>query len=188
VILPRRLPSFDLDDRPKINREPSRILAFVVPWLSVIAGSVAGTVLWIASAPLLPPFGLLTFIAWRQLRPGLLPVWAGLPLGLCDDLLSGQPMGSAVLLWSLAALALDAIEARIPWRLFVFDWLVATALIAAAIVLGTLIANLTGGATPLRFVAPQAGLSVLVFPFVARFVAVFDRLRLLPFVEVREWR
>lgn len=187
MIRPRLVNPFELDERPKINRAPSRLLARVVPWLSVVAGSLASVVLWVASAPLLPPFGLLAFIAWRQLRPGLLPVWAGLPLGICDDLLSGQPMGSAVLLWSLTALVLDSVEVRVPWRLFMLDWLIASALIAAAIVLGALIANLTGGDTPLRFVAPEVGLSVLGYPFIARIVAALDRLRLFPFIEVREW-
>jgi rod shape-determining protein MreD len=171
----------------RINREPSRTLARVVPWASVIVGSVAATVLWIASAPLLPPFGLLVLIAWFQLRPSLLPVWAGLPLGIVDDLLSGQPMGSAVLLWSLSILALEAIEARIPWRIFVFDWLVAALLIAAAIALGALIPNPAAGIAPLLLIGPQIALSVLAYPAIARFVAALDRFRLLPFVEVNEW-
>ena len=33
-----------------------------------------------------------------------------------DDLFSGQPMGSAMLLWSVAMIALEAIEQRFPWR------------------------------------------------------------------------
>jgi rod shape-determining protein MreD len=171
----------------RINREPSRTLAHIVPWTSVIVGSFAATLIWIASAPVLPPFGLLLLLAWYQLRPGLLPVWAGLPLGVVDDLVSGQPMGSAVLLWSLAILALEAIEARIPWRIFVFDWLVAAVLIGAVITLGALIPNPASGIAPLLLVGPQIGLSVLAYPAVARFVAALDRFRLLPFVEVTEW-
>jgi rod shape-determining protein MreD len=171
----------------RINREPSRTLARVVPWASVVIGSAAATLMWIASAPVLPPFGLLLLIAWFQLRPGLLPVWAGLPLGIFDDLVSGQPMGSAVLLWSLAILVLEAIETRIPWRIFVFDWLVAAALISTAIVLGALIPNPASGIATLLLIGPQVGLSVLAYPAVARFVAMLDRFRLLPFVEVTEW-
>jgi rod shape-determining protein MreD len=184
--LRRLLTSADSAGVP-INRVPSRTLAQVVPWASVVVGSVAATLMWIASAPVLPPFGLLLLVAWYQLRPGLLPVWAGLPLGIFDDLVSGQPMGSAVLLWSLAILALEAIEARIPWRIFVFDWLVAALLIGVAIALGALIPNPAGGLAPLLLIGPQIGLSILAYPAVARFVAMLDRFRLLPFVEVTEW-
>lgn len=171
----------------QINRRPSTVVAVGVPWLSVALGSLLTTNLWVASAPLLPPLGLLILIAWRQLRPGVQPVWAGLPLGLFDDLVSGQPMGSAVLLWSAALLLLDALEARVPWRNFLIEWVVASVLIAAAIVLGALIANVTGGATPLVFTAPQIGVSILIYPLVGRFVARLDRMRRLPFLEVRAW-
>ena len=78
-----------------------------------MAGKMGPGWLLIASAPVLPPLGFLAFVAWRQLRPGLLPVWAGLPLGLFDDLFSGQPFGTAVMLWSIAAIVLDVIEARL---------------------------------------------------------------------------
>jgi hypothetical protein len=56
------------------------------PWLPIIA-----------PAPVPPPLGFLLLLAWRLLRPGLLPPWAGLPLGLFDDLYSGQPTGSGPL-------------------------------------------------------------------------------------------
>ena len=52
---------------------------------------------------------------WRMLRPGLLPLWAGLPMGLFDDMYSGQPLGSGILLFSLTLIALDLIELRFPW-------------------------------------------------------------------------
>jgi rod shape-determining protein MreD len=187
VIWLPRLPSLESPERPPINRAPSRLLARTVPWVSVMAGSVAATTLWITSAPVVPPLGLLMLIGWRQVRPGLLPIWAGLPLGLFDDLISGQPVGCAVLLWSLCELLLDGLEQRIPWRRFAFDWFVAAALIAATIALGVGIANLTGGATPLRLTLPQIGLSILAYPMVARMIAVLDRFRLLPIAPARAW-
>ncbi len=88
--------------RKRINRAPSPFIARGLPWLSIMLASLVPGWLVIASAPVMPPLGFLVLVAWRQLRPGLLPVWAGLPLGLFDDLYSGQPLGSAVLLWSLA--------------------------------------------------------------------------------------
>ena len=48
-----------------------------------------------------------------------------LPLGLFDDLVSGQPLGSAMLLWTLCFLAIDVLEQRLVWRDFWQDWLIA---------------------------------------------------------------
>jgi rod shape-determining protein MreD len=139
----------------------------------------------IASAPVFPPFGFLVFISWRQLRPGLLPVWAGLPLGIFDDLFSGQPFGSAVLLFSAAAIALDVIETRLPWRNFLTEWLVAIGLIIVYIGLELALANLGGASTPVRVTWPQIVISILAYPLVGRFVALADRIRLTPFLETR---
>lgn len=170
--------------RKRINRAPSPLLARSVPWATVMLGSLLPAWIFIASAPFLPPFGFLVLVAWRQLRPGLLPVWAGLPLGLFDDLYSGQPLGNGVFLWSVAVIALDVIEARLPWRNFFTEWLVAAALIGAYIVLSLGVANIAGGAAPVEVVVPQVILSVLLYPVIARMVAAFDRFRLIPFREV----
>lgn len=167
--------------RKTINREPLPVVAIGVPWLAVMLGSLSPTWPVIASAPVLPPLGFLFMLAWRQQRPGLLPVWAGLPLGLFDDLYSGQPFGSAVLLWSLAMLALDAVEVRFPWRNFVINWLEAAGLIVAYLLLGLALANAGGGSTPLRVILPQIAISVLVYPLCGRLMALFDRFRLIPF-------
>jgi rod shape-determining protein MreD len=180
-----RFPSAKADRfRKRINREPSPLLARTVPWATVMLGSLAPSWIVIASAPLLPPLGFLVLVAWRQLRPGLLPVWAGLPLGLFDDLYSGQPMGSAVLSWSLAVIVLDVVEARLPWRNFLTEWLVAAGLIAAYICLSLAFANLAGASTAFRIIVPQITLSILIYPLVGRLVAAFDRFRLLPFREI----
>ncbi|MFD2136156.1 rod shape-determining protein MreD [Novosphingobium resinovorum] len=94
------------------------------------------------------PLGFLMFIAWRQLRPGLMPMWAGLPLGLFDDLFSGSPFGTAVLLWSLSTIVLDHVETRLPWRNFLTEWLVAIGLIVAYIVLCLGVSNIAGACAP----------------------------------------
>lgn len=170
--------------RKRINRAPSPLVALSLPWVSVMLGSVVPAWLVIASAPLVPPLGFMMLVAWRQLRPGLLPVWAGLPLGLFDDLYSGQPLGNGVLLWSLAVIVLDVVEARLPWRSFFTEWLVAAGLIFGYLVLGLGIANLTGGATPFHVIVPQIILSTFLYPLVGRLVAMFDRFRLFPFRKV----
>jgi rod shape-determining protein MreD len=171
--------------RRRINRVPSPLLARGVPWLSVMLGSLLPGWLFIASAPYVPPLGFLTLLAWRQLRPGLLPVWAGLPLGLFDDLYSGQPLGSAILLWSVAMIVLELIELRFPWRSFALEWLVAAALIFTYILASLGLANAAGGDTSVLVLAPQFILATLVYPFVARLVAALDRFRLIPFVDLR---
>jgi rod shape-determining protein MreD len=170
--------------KPRINRAPSPVLAVCLPWVLVMLGSLSPAWPIIASAPLVPPFGFLLLIAWQQLRPGLFPVWAGLPLGLFDDLYSGQPFGSAVLLWSLAMLALEFLEVRFPWRGVVLNWLSASGIIAAGLVLGLMIANAGGGSASVAILIPQILFSILAYPIAARLVGAVDRFRLIPIKAV----
>lgn len=171
--------------RQRINRAPSPLIARALPWLTILLGSLLPGWLLIASAPVLPPVGYLMFVGWRQLRPGLMPMWAGLPLGLFDDLFSGQPFGCAVLLWSISAIVLDLIETRLPWRNFLTEWLVAIGLIVAYILLCLILSNIAGASAPLRIILPQIVISVLAYPLVGRLVAMADRVRLTPFMVVR---
>ncbi|MBS0477325.1 MAG: rod shape-determining protein MreD [Proteobacteria bacterium] len=179
--LPRQLQKLG---QPRINRAPSPFIALVTPWLLVMLGSLCPLMPLIASAPIVPPFGFLLLIGWQQLRPGLFPVWAGLPLGLFDDLYSGQPFGSAVLLWSVTMIALDVIEARFPWRGFWLNWLAAAGFIAAYLILSLLLSNLGGGHARLLILGPQLIVSVLTYPLAARLVGLFDRFRLVPLKAV----
>lgn len=167
--------------RSRINSAPSPLLATIFPWLSILLATLVPSWVLIASAPVLPPLGFLAFVAWRQLRPGLLPVWAGMPLGLFDDLFSGQPFGAAIMLWSLAAIVIDYIEARLPWRNFLTEWAVATGLIVLYIGTGLLLANWSGGSTPIAVIVPQIVISVFAYPLVGRLVALLDRIRLTQF-------
>ena len=77
----------------RINRTQSPLRAGSVPYLSIMLGSLVPLLLIADVMPLLPPLGFLMLIAWRLMRPGLLPLWAGAPLGAFDDLVSGQPFG-----------------------------------------------------------------------------------------------
>ncbi len=171
--------------RSDLNRAPMPALAYLTPWLSIVLASVAPGWLLIASAPLMPPVGFLTLLGWRQLHPGLLPVWAGLPLGLVDDLVSGQPVGSGVLLWSVVMLVLEAIELRWPWRNFLVEWGVSSAIIASYLVMTGFFANGVSRPDWLLVIPPQVVLSILIYPLVARMVAWLDRLRLTRFRVTR---
>lgn len=166
--------------RKKINRAPSPAIALSLPWLSVMFGSLSPAWPIVASAPVMPAFGFLMLVAWQQLRPGLFPVWAGLPLGLFDDLYSGQPMGSAVLLWSLAMIVLDVIETRFPWRGFVQDWLAAAVIIVFYLLATVALANLEGAHAAYGIMIPQLVVSLLAYPLVGRIVAAVDKVRLYP--------
>lgn len=168
----------------QINRSHSPVLARSVPWLTVMLGSLLQTLPMISSAPLVPPLGFLALLAWRQLHPGLLPVWAGLPLGLVDDLFSGQPMGCAMTLWSIAMITFDLIEQRFPWRSYLLDWAVAAAAIVLYLLASALLAHSGRGIAAIGLLAPQLLLSVLIFPLVERLIAVCDRLRLRRFRTV----
>ena len=164
--------------RPRINRGPSKILAISAPWILVMLGSLSPVWPLIASGPLVPPFGFLLLVIWQQLRPGLFPVWAGLPLGLFDDLLSGQPFGSAVMLWSAAMILLDVFEARFPWRSIVFNWLVASILTVSYLAAAAWLAGASG--PQMLTLMPQAMLSILACPALALLVSMTDRFRLIP--------
>ena len=184
AVLRRQQDSINQRLRKRINRAPSPILSRGVPWASVMLLSLGPFAPLFVSAPIMPPLAFMALLAWRMLRPGMLPVWAGAPLGAVDDLYSGQPFGSAVLLWSLAMLLMDLVDIRLRWRGFLQDWALAAGLIAAYLVLAALVANLAGGAAPLRVMVPQIALAVIAHPLVTRLVAALDKLRLLPLQKV----
>lgn len=165
----------------RISRAPSPLVAYATPWVTVALASCLPGWPLIAMAPIMPPLGFMTLLAWRQLRPGLLPVWAGLPLGLVDDLFSGQPFGAAIALWSITMIAMDAIEARFPWRNFITDWLVAGLFILAYLALGWLVAGHSGGAIEPLLMVPQGLLALAAYPVVGRTIGLIDRWRLMRF-------
>ncbi|MFM6933188.1 MAG: rod shape-determining protein MreD [Novosphingobium sp.] len=171
--------------RKEINRTHSPVLASAMPWLSIMLASVLPQWLSIFSAAVLPPFGYLLLVAWRQVRPGVLPVWAGLPLGLFDDLYSGMPLGTGILLWSITLIGMELLEARYPWRGLLVDWLAGSVIAGVYIVLCSVIAG-TGdsgmSALPMLF---QIAASALLFPLVGRYAAFCDRLRLKRFRSMR---
>ena len=163
----------------RINRTQLPLLAYGLPWLTIVLGSLTPWLPIIAPAPMLPPFGYMLLLAWRLLRPGLLPLWAGLPLGLFDDLYSGQPLGSGILLFSLTLLAIELIELRFPWRTFLLDWLTASAMLVAYIAFAALFSGAALTLVQLTVIVPQLLLSIVLFPIIARMVSFLDRLRLM---------
>lgn len=162
----------------RINRDSSPWRALTVPYATIMLGSLLPFLFLADVVPVAPPLGFLMFIGWRIFRPGLLPLWAGAPLGAFDDLFSGQPFGSAILLWSIAMIVLELIENRFPWRGFWQDWFTAS----LAVVTYILVAMVVSGSqltVPMALSAlPQMALAILLYPFLAQVVARFDRFRL----------
>ncbi len=150
-----------------------------VPVASVmIASLVPLMVPVIASTALAPSLGLVMFLAWRLLRPGLWPVWIGLPLGLWDDAAGVTEVGSGPLLWTAAVLAIDYLDRRLYWRGFAEDWAIAAGLIAAVcLVTGWLGSGGLPASQWVWLVAPQILMGICLFPLATRLVAALDRIR-----------
>ncbi len=162
----------------RINRDHSPWRLRSVPYLTIMLGSLLPVFVIAGLMPLMPPLGYLMLLGWRMVRPGLLPLWAGAPLGAFDDLLSGQPFGSAILLWSLTMIAIELIEARFPWRGFWQDWATATLATLQYLVIALAVSGAPITLEMLKVTIPQALLSVLLYPILARMVARLDRFRL----------
>lgn len=141
--------------------------------LSILAGSLVTLVPVVASVPFLPPFGLLMLLGWRLLRADALPVWAAAPLGLFDDLVSGQPIGSAMLLWQLCTLGIDLLDTRLLARDFWQDWLLAGAAVAFCLITGRLFAS-TLGAHVDTVLLIQIVVSIALFPLATRLCTAME--------------
>lgn len=156
-----------------LQQSPARAL----PWVTVMAGSLVTIIPVAATLPLLPPFGLLMLLAWRLLAPLALRRWTPALLGLFDDCLSGQPMGSSMMLWTLSFVLIDLFDQRTIFRAFTQDWLIAAAVIAFCLIGGRLLAAPLGGHVD-SVLLIQIAVSVLLFPLAARAVAWVDRRRI----------
>ena len=163
----------------KINRDHWPVLMHGVPWLSIMLFSLAPMLPIIAPAPVLPPLGYLFMLSWRLLRPGLLPLWAGFPLGLFDDMFSGQPLGCGILLFSLTLIALDLLELRFPWRGFFQNWAILALLLATYLIVAAIVSGASIELSRLTLLAPQILLSIVAVPIVMSIVGLLDRFRLL---------
>ncbi|MEE9432884.1 MAG: rod shape-determining protein MreD [Sphingorhabdus sp.] len=162
----------------EIDRSQSPVWMTVIPIASVLLASMITSLPIIAAQPLLPPLGLMVFVAWRLMRPGIWPMWAGLPFGLFDDIFSGQPFGSGGLIWSLVMLGMELVDTYMIWRDHWQDWLIGAIIIALALLVGLWFVGLAYNAPGAVILLPQIILSVLLFPLVVRLCARLDSWRL----------
>ncbi len=166
------------DYRSRLNREQSPLKMLAIPIASIVFASMVTGLPIITQQAMLPPLGLMLLLAWRLMRPGLLPMWAGLPFGLLDDLMSGQPFGSAGLLWSLVMLTIELIDVRGAWRDYWQDWFIASLLIIACLLAGLWFVGLAFVRPEAITLVPQILLSILTYPLATRLVSRLDRWRL----------
>ncbi|GGO90805.1 rod shape-determining protein MreD [Stakelama pacifica] len=106
-------------------------------WLApvtVMLGSMLTLLPFVATIPILPPFGLMMLIGWRLLRADLFQPWSPLLLGLFDDLISGQPFGSAMFFWTACYLTVDMIDSRLVWRDLWHNWAIGAGAIGITLV------------------------------------------------------
>ena len=165
--------------KSRLYRRQSPTRMRITPSITGLFGSMLPLMLPIfADMPILPPIGFIIFLAWRLLRADIWALWAGFPLGLFDDVFSGQPFGSGALLWSVALLTIELIEQRQVARDYIQNWIIAGVAILIALLAGAWFVGLQQARPPFMAVMPQIIISVLVFPLVMRVVAGIDRWRL----------
>ncbi len=133
---------------------------------------------FIPSAPLLPDFGFLMLITWRLLRPEIWTARMALGLGLLSDLVAGHPLGQAMLLWTATFLVFDLVDARLGFRDYWMDWLIAAAALILHAAGAWYIALMMGSDVDFRVMLPQIGLSILAYPIATQIVVSLDRRRL----------
>ncbi len=163
--------------RSRLDRKPSQWRIKMIPAATVVAGSMITTFSIITDYPILPPLGLLVLLAWRLIRPGFWPVWAGFPLGFVDDIFSGQPIGSAAFLWSVIFIVLESIDRKAIRRDYWQDWLIASIAIIFVLIGGMLIVDFQTNLLRLDILIPQILLSILLYPFIARVIGAIDSWR-----------
>ncbi len=146
-------------------------------WLapvSVMLGSLVTILPFVVTIPVLPPFGLMMMLAWRLHRSDALRVWSPVLLGLFDDLVSGQPLGSGMFFWTLCFLAIDVLDTRLVWRNFWQDWLIAAGAMAFVLIATRVIATPFSAHVDIALLV-QIITSVALFPLASQLCARLDR-------------
>lgn len=165
---------------PRLGRTPSRFRMDGAPVVSVmIASALPNLIPVIAQSPSMPPLGLLLFIGWRLLHHELWPLWIAAPLGAFDDLMSGNPLGTAIFLWSVITLAIELIDTRLYWRDYWHDWLIAICSAGIFLLGGLAVAHGNGSHASVKLLLPQILWSALLYPLIVRAIARMDRWRMM---------
>ena len=149
-----------------------------VPAVSVIAASLVALLPVVASDGWAPDAGFLMLIAWRLLRGDAWPAWWAAPLGFANDLITANPIGQSVALWSAVMLLLDLADRRTLWRDYWVEWLLAALLILLSTWFAWRVAAWSGAHVQFSAMLPSLGLSIIAFPLAAGIAGLLDRWRL----------
>lgn len=166
-----------LASRRRFGQGPIPFAEFV-PAATVVIASLLAALPFVSPTGWFPEFGYLVLIGWRLLRSDPFPAWWAAPLGLINDLFTGNPVGFSVALWSATILALDLIDRRTMWRDYWIEWVLAAVLILLHEFLQWQLAAAMGAPLPFVSILPTVVISILAFPIAAWLVSRFDRSRL----------
>jgi rod shape-determining protein MreD len=150
----------------------------LMPAASVVAASLLSALPIVSNSGWYPDFGYLVLLSWRLLRSDPWPPWWAAPLGLVNDLFTGNPLGLSVALWSVTMLAIDLIDRRTMWRDYWIEWGLAALFLGIDEWLQWRVAALGGARVPVVAIVPPLLISICVFPLSAWIVSRFDRWRL----------
>ena len=152
--------------------------AMYVPAVTVLATSLLNALPIVSTAGWFPDFAFLALIAWRLLRSDVWPAWWAAPLGLFNDLATGNPIGLSISVWTAAMLALDLTDRRTQWRGYWLEWVLAALLLLGNEAAEWRVAQIMGASLPFISILPPLVISVLAFPVAAFMVSRIDRWRL----------
>lgn len=162
------------EDDPVGNATPVSL----IPAASVAVASMITALPIMLDSSLLPPLGFLMLVSWRLMRSDLWPVWIGIPLGFWDDLFSGQPIGSAMALWTIVLIAMDALDARVIWRDYRVDWVIGGIATSFVLIAGAFLAQPEARIDLLTLTGPQILISLFMLPATMLLVGQLDSWRL----------
>ena len=149
-----------------------------VPVATTVIAILLGLFPLVVTTPLVPDIGFLVLITWRLLRPEIWMPTVALGFGLFDDLVSGNPIGQSMALWTIVFLIFDLAETRINYKDFWTDWLFAIGAIILQTAGAWYIAQLMHSQIDFVLLLPQIGIAILIYPLVARLILGLDRWRL----------
>lgn len=149
-----------------------------IPLFSTIAAIFIAVLPIVVTTPVVPDIAFMVLVAWRLLRPEMWTAQMALPLGFLNDLVDGHPLGQSMALWTMTFLVCDIIDARLNWRDYWMDWLIASFAILFYMFGGWAIEHMLGSSAGILVLAPQFALAIFLYPVIARIVLALDRWRL----------
>jgi rod shape-determining protein MreD len=170
------MPRAALDNR-RIGQGPVQFASYI-PAACVAAASLLAALPIVSTNGWYPDFGYLALLSWRLLRSDPWPPWWAAPLGVINDLFTGNPLGFSIALWSATMLALDLIDRRTMWRDYWIEWGLAALFLTLDEWLQWQLAALAGARVPFSAMVPPLLVSICTFPVTAWLVSRIDRWRL----------